>query len=394
MSDPEASKPYSSTPAVRSAGEPYRGIGRPLAQPIYQTTVYAFDSLEAAKTADSEGDWFYYRVKGINQTSFEKGIAELEAAEAACACGSGMAAIFNALTVVLSSGDHVLVDGQVYGGTYALLVDQLPKFGISHTFVDMTDYAAVKAAIQPNTKALYFETVTNPLIRVTDLNYMAQLAKEFGLVSMVDATFTTPCVVRPIEYGIDVVLHATTKYIGGHSDALGGLIVGNNDFITQARTQAKLMGLTQSPFDAWLNVRSLKTLPLRMEAHSRNALVVAQWLEKHPKISKVNYPGLESHPQHKLALRQMPNGCGGMLSFDLDGGEAAVSQFIAKLKDIPFAPSLADVITTVSHPANTSHKMLPREDRLALGIGDGLVRLSVGIEDVADIINDLKTALD
>jgi cystathionine gamma-synthase len=393
MNENEGAKQQTATAAVRSAAEPYRGIGRPLAQPIYQTTVYAFDSLEAAKTADSEGDWFYYRNKSLNQTSFEKAIAELENAEAACVCGSGMAAIFNALSVVLQSGDHVLVDGQVYGGTYALLVNQLSRFGISHTFLDLNDYAAVKAAVQPNSKAIFFETVTNPLIRVADLNYMAEVAREFGLVSMVDATFSTPCIVRPLEYGLDVVLHATTKYIGGHSDALGGLVVGRSDFINQAHVQARLMGLSQGSFDAWLNIRSLKTLPLRMEAHSRNALAVARWLEKHPKIAKVHYPGLESHPQHEVAMRQMPNGCGGMLSFDLEGGEPAVSNFIAKSKGIPFVPSLADVITSVSHPMNTSHKMLPRAERLALGIGDGLVRLSVGIEDVQDIIQDLEVAL-
>lgn len=393
MSDELKPDNSSSSPAVRSGSEPYRGIGRPLAQPIYQTTVYAFDSLEAAKTAQSEGDWFYYRYKGPNQDAFETGIAELEGADAACASGSGMAAIFNALTVVLRAGDHAVVDSQVYGGTYGLLTEILPKFGISHTFVDTADYEAVKAAIKPTSKVLYFETVTNPLISVTDLTYMAKLAKEFGLVSMVDSTFTTPWLMRPLDYGIDVVLHATTKYIGGHSDALGGLLVGKRDFVDAARNNGKMMGLTQSPFDAWLNTRSLKTLPLRMEAHSRNALVVAQWLAEHPKVQKVNYPGLATHPQHDIAVRQMPHGFGGMLSFDLEGGEAAASSFIAKLRNIPFAPSLADVVTTVTHPANTSHKMLPREERLAIGIGDGLVRLSIGIEDVNDIIADIDVAL-
>jgi cystathionine beta-lyase/cystathionine gamma-synthase len=368
---------------------------RPVSQPIYQTTVFGFNSLETVDEViggNAEG-YVYYRMKTPNQNALEQAIARLEGGEAAYAASSGMGAIFAALCAVLKNGDHLIADGRIYGSTYSLLTNQFPNFGIETTFVNTANEEEVRAAVRPNTKALYFETIGNPLLQVADLGKLAKLGQELGLLTFVDSTFTSPAIIRPIEWGIDVVLHATTKYIGGHSDALGGVAVGTNDFITTARGVGALVGIAQGPFDSWLNVRSLKTLPLRMAAHSKNALEVARWLEGLGKLKRVIYPGLPSHPQHELAMRQMPDGCGGMLSFEVEGGLPAVSRLMKNLKFIPFAPSLADVTTTISHPGTTSHRPFPPEEREKLGITDGLVRLSVGIEDVADILEDLDRAL-
>ncbi len=384
------------TEAVHAGEIADRSGSRPVSQPLYQTTAHAFDSIEAQEFVVDHPDdgWMYYRYSSPNGVAFGEAMARLESAEAATTAGSGMGAVFAALSAVLKSGDHIIADEKIYGGSYALFTEQLPRFGIETTLVNTSDPDAVRAAMRPTSRVLYFETLTNPLLQVTDLEAIAKLARELGLYSFVDATFSTPIICRPVEWGVDIVLHATTKYIGGHSDALGGIIAGRRDIVENAHMYGKLMGLTQSPFDAWLNVRSLKTLPLRMTAHSRNAQIVAEWLESQPRITRVNYPGLVSHPQYDLARKLMPEGLyGGMLSFEVSGGEPAARQFVRTLRNIPVVPSLADVTTTISHPATSSHRTLPREQRLAVGIGDGLLRLSVGVEDVADIIEDLEQAL-
>ncbi len=394
---PPQSKPHRQATIAAHAGEiaPRNG-SRPVAQPIYQTTVHAFDTIEELEDVldNPERGWFYYRFDSPNHSAFDSAMAHLEGAEAATTAGSGMGAIFLALSAVLKSGDHILADSKVYGGTYSLLQEQLPRFGITSTFVDLDDEAAVRRAVQPGTKVLYFETITNPLLQVTDLERATKLARDLGLLSFVDATFSTPILCRPVEWGVDVVLHATTKYIGGHSDALGGIVAGRKDIVEAAHVAGKIMGVTQSPFDAWLNVRSLKTLPVRMAAHSRTALAVAEWLESQPTVRRVVYPGLASHPQHALARHLMPHGMfGGMLSFELDGGRPTISRFIKALRDIPLVPSLADVTTTISHPASTSHRMLTPQQRADIGVGESLLRLSVGIEDPADVIADMEQAL-
>ncbi|HEX2912653.1 MAG TPA: aminotransferase class I/II-fold pyridoxal phosphate-dependent enzyme [Chloroflexia bacterium] len=384
------------TTAAHAGEIPERTGSRPVAQPIFQTTVHSFKSIEEMEQVVENPDqgWFYYRYDSPNHSAFADAMAKLENAEAAATAGSGMGAIFAALSAVLKSGDHIVADTKIYGGTYSLLNDQLPRFGIETTYVNIDDESAVRAALRPTTRVLYTETLTNPLLQVTDLEAAAKLAHSLGLLLFVDSTFSTPIVCRPVEWGADVVLHATTKYIGGHSDALGGIMAGRKDIIEAAHLAGKLMGLTQGPFDAWLNVRSLKTLPLRMTAHSRNAQGVAEWLSRQPGIVKVNYPGLESHPQHALARRLMPEGLfGGMLSFELESGEAGARRFVRALREIPLVPSLADVTTTISHPASSSHRMLTPEQRAEVGIGEGLLRLSVGIEDLQDIIQDLEQAL-
>jgi cystathionine beta-lyase/cystathionine gamma-synthase len=369
--------------------------GQPMAMPLYQTTVFGFDSIEEASEVFSgtgQG-WVYYRDAGPNQSAFEQAMAALEGAEAARATGSGMAAIFTAVTTAAQVGDHILADKVIYGVSVSLFTKQLPRFGIEVSFVDFNDEEALRAAIRPNTKALYFETLSNPLLGVANLAGVAKIAREYGLVSIIDSTFATPYLARPLEFGIDVVVHATTKYIGGHSDATGGMLLGSAAFIKEASASAKLLGFTLSPFDAWLNVRSLKTLPLRMQAHSRSALQVAEWLEKHPMVEKVNYPGLKSFFGHELAVRQMPRGFGGMLSFELKGGDyEMVSKFVKALQHIPYVPSLADVITTITYPTGTSHRLMSPEERLAMGVRDNLLRISVGIEDAQDIIADLEQA--
>ncbi len=389
-------KRHPATEATHAGEIAERRGSYPVAQPIYQTTVYGFKSLEdLEKVNEHPADgWFYYRYESPNSAAFDHAMAALEGAEAATTAGSGMGAIFAALSGALKAGDHIIADEKIYGGTFSLLVDQLPKFGIETTFVDVTDELAVRAARRPTSRILYFETITNPLLHVTDLEGLARLARDLELLSFVDATFSTPVICRPVEWGIDIVMHATTKYIGGHSDALGGIVAGRQELVAAAKLAGKLMGLTQSPFDAWLNVRSLKTLPVRMAAHSKNAQILAEWLEKQPAVRRVLYPGLASHPQHALARKYMPDGqFGGMLSFELDGGRPAVSKFIRSLHDIPLVPSLADVTTTISYPTSTSHRMLSPSQRLAVGVTDDLLRLSVGIEQVEDLIEDIEQAL-
>jgi cystathionine gamma-synthase len=372
-----------------------RDLGTSVAQPIYQTTVHAFKSLQEldrVQTNPEEG-WFYYRNASPNRTAFETTLARLEGAEAAVAAGSGMGAIFIALSAVLKSGDHVIADEKIYGGTFALLTQQLPKFGIETTFVNTADELAVRAAVRPTTRVLYFETLTNPTLQVSDLPALADLARELNLYSFVDATFSTPVVCRPLLWGVDLVMHASTKYIGGHSDAFGGIVAGRADLVKAADLAGRFMGVTQGAFDAWLNVRSLKTLPLRMTAHSQNAQKVAEWLEKQPGVQNVLYPGLPSHPQHELAKKLMPDGLyGGMLAFELGAGPKALDTFIGALKVVQLVPSLADVTTTLSHPALTSHRAMSPAQRANIGARDELLRLSVGIEDIADILDDFEQA--
>lgn len=394
--DPASLETHRLATEAAHAGEiAERDLSRSVAQPIYQTTVHAFKSLDDLELVQTDPDsgWFYYRNASPNRTAFETAMARLEGAEAASAAGSGMGAIFTALMAVLKQGDHIIADEKIYGGTFALLTQQLPKFGIETTLVNTADELAVRAAVRPTTRVLYFETLTNPTLQVSDIPALADLARSLNLYSYVDATFSTPVICRPLQWGADVVMHASTKYIGGHSDALGGILAGRADIVQAANLAGRVMGVTQGPFDAWLNVRSLKTLPLRMQAHSRNAQLVAEWLEKQPGVGKVMYPGLPSHPQHELAKKLMPDGMfGGMLGFEVAAGPQALNPFIKALKVIQLVPSLADVTTTLSHPAITSHRAFSAAQRASTGVKDELLRLSVGIEDPADILEDLEQA--
>lgn len=387
--------------ATRAArvGEPAARVGRsrPLADPLYQTTVWAFDDLASVDDwyeGRSTDTFLYYRNGSPNTVALEQAVADLEGAEAGAAAASGMAAIAAALLAVLRAGDHVVADRNVYGGTVVLLRQDLARLGIETTFVESTDPAAVEAAIRPNTKVVHVESLSNPLLRCPDLAALAALAHRHGAVFSVDNTFASPALLRPIEHGADLVSHSLAKYLGGHSLAVGGVLVGRAELVAKAREGLVHWGGTIGAMDAWLAVHGIKTLGLRMRAHAANGLAVAQALEARADVARVYYPGLTSHPDHATAARYFADGFGGMLAFDL-GSAAAARAFLGAVgkAGIPFSPSLADVRTTVSYPAGTSHRALPPEERRAIGVTEGLIRLSVGIEDAADVVADLERAL-
>jgi cystathionine gamma-synthase len=383
------------TLAARAGLEVNLGLGRPVNPAIHQATVYAFDSLEELERVyDGEPGHIYYRNGHVNSGVLEETLAALEAGEACAVAASGMAAISSAFLALLRAGDHIVADRNVYGGTYALFTNDLPRLGITATLVDAQDPAALEAAIQPNTSLLHLESLSNPTLRVADLPALVAIGKRHGLTVSVDNTFASPALLRPLEHGADLVFHSLAKYIGGHGAVMGGAVVGDRDLVDAARGKLVHLGGTMSAFDAWLGLMGVKTLGLRMRAHSDNALEVARFLEGHKQVSTVHHPGLESHAQFDLAQPLFPRGTGGMLSFELRGGLEAARAFIRRVAArIPLAPSLADVSSTLSYPAGTSHRALTPEARAAIGVTDGLLRLSVGIEDVQDIIADLEHGL-
>ncbi len=321
-------------------------------------------------------------------------LANLEGGEAALCMGSGMGAITTTIMSHLKSGDHVVAGRSLYAATTELLAEILPRFGIETTFVDQTHLAAVRAAIRPGrTRLLYVETLTNPTLAVADLDGLATIAREAGVTSVVDNTFATPVNVQPITHGFDVVLHSLTKYLNGHADIIGGAVIASRTLIDRIWYHMKVFGPSLSPFEAWLLLRGLRTLALRMERHNRNGLTIARYLAGHPKVERVHYPGLEDHPQHALARRLLA-GFGGMVSFELRGGVEAGRRFVEAVDVVKLAVSLGGVESLVNHAASTTHTMIPRDVRLAAGISDGLIRLSVGIESAEDLIADLEQALD
>lgn len=385
--------PYDLTTRAARAGEEARPAGStPLVEPIYQSTVYAFPDLEALDRAMSgeEPASFYYRNGTPNAATLERALAGLEGTEAALVAASGMAAISAALLGVLKTGDHVVADARVYGVTYALLAEELPRLGIGVTFVDACDPAEVEAAFRDTTRVLHVESLTNPLLTVPDVPALAELAHARGALLSVDNTFASPAVFRPAEHGADLVTHSVSKYLGGHSAALGGVVCGRADLIARARTRLLRLGGTMSAFDAWMTLQGLKTLGLRMRAHSGNAQAVADVLVNHPRVRAVYHPGLSDHPQFHRAMELFPDGFGGMLAAEIEDAPAFVRALAGR---IPLAPSLADVTTTLSWPWGTSHRPLPEGERRRLGITPELLRLSVGIEDIGDLLGDLEAAL-
>jgi cystathionine gamma-synthase len=371
--------------------------GQPLVPAIAQTTVYTYPSLEALEAVygGEEPGHIYYRQGHANGEALEEAVAALEGAEATVTAASGMAAISAGMLATLTAGDHMLADRNVYGGTHALLTEELARLGIAATLVDAANEGALEAALRPETKLLHLEALSNPMLRVCDLPRVIGWAKARGLVVTVDNTFATPALMRPIEYGADLVFHSLPKYLGGHSAAMGGVAAGRRELVEEARARLMHLGGTLGPFDAWMALGGLKTLGLRMRAHSENALAVARFLARHPAVTRVEHPGLPTHPQHALAQTLYPHGTGGMLAFEVAGGHGGATRLVRALAGhIPLAPSLADVATTVSYPAGTSHRSLSAEARAALGISDGLLRLSVGIEDADDILTDLEKGLE
>lgn len=383
-----------STKAIHYGFSPKDNFGS-ITPPIYQTSTFVFNSAEEgrARFAGEQEGYIYSRLGSPTVTILEERIAALEGAEAGIAFGSGMGAVSGVILSMLKSGDHIVATDSLYGGTYAFFQLIKEKFNIDYTLVEMTDPEVIKDYIKPNTKMLYLETPVNPTLKLVDLERAANIAKERGLISVVDNTFMSPYLQRPIEYGIDIVLHSATKFIGGHGDVIAGLVVGSKEHIYNIRMSSlKSVGSVMAPFDAWLLLRGLKTLTVRMDRNTENAMKVAEYLENHPKIDYVYYPGLKSFPQYELAKKQM-KAPGGLLSFEIKGGLEAGIILMDNLKICRLAVSLGDVDTLIQHPASMTHSPIPREERIMMGITDGLVRLSVGLEDVNDIIDDLEQAL-
>jgi cystathionine beta-lyase/cystathionine gamma-synthase len=373
-----------STKAVHAGQEPDPSTGAVMT-PVFLTSTYVQEELGKNKGYE------YSRVSNPTRTALEKNIAALENATEGMAFASGMAAI-DAIFRLLSPGDHVIATNNVYGGTYRLAKMVLEQFGLQFDFVDTTNMNTIVMARKPNTKMIFIETPTNPTMEIADLAAVARFARSHHLISVVDNTFATPYLQRPIEFDIDLVVHSVTKYLNGHSDMIGGIVVTRHTEIAdKLRFCQKAVGGIMSPFDAWLCLRGTKTLAVRMRQHCESAGIVAEWLSKQKKIVKVHYPGLKNHPQHALAKKQM-SGFGGMISFDV-GSLSNAKSLLKRVKLCSLAESLGGVETLISHPATMTHASVPKATRIKNGVTDGLVRISVGIEDVNDLIADLQQAL-
>lgn len=368
-----------------------------LTPPLHLTSTFAFDSVEAgaARFAGEAPGHIYSRISNPTLDLLERRVADLEGAEAGLALASGMGAITSVLWTFLSPGDEIVTDTTLYGCTFAFLRHGLAKWGVTITHADLTDPEAVRAAIGPRTRIVYFETPANPNMRLVDIAAVSALAHQAGALVVVDNTYATPVLTRPIELGADIVVHSATKYMGGHGDLVGGIAVGRSSDIAQVRMvgMKDMTGAVMAPFNAMLVLRGLKTLKLRMERHCASALSVARALEAHPAVARVYYPGLDSFPQHALAQRQMP-GFGGMIAFEMRGGYAAGVAMMNRLDLIRRAVSLGDAESLIQHPASMTHSTYTPEERTAHGISEGLIRLSVGLEEVEDLLADLTQALD
>ncbi|MEZ5426160.1 MAG: cystathionine gamma-synthase [Pyrinomonadaceae bacterium] len=373
-----------STIAIHAGNEPDSATGA-VSVPIYQTSTYAQEGLGKHKGFE------YARTQNPTRSALEKNIAALEGARFGFAFASGMSAIDACLKLV-RSGDHVLLGDNTYGGTFRLFDKVLSNYGIEFDLVDTTDLVSVEQAFKPNTKMVFVETPTNPVMSVTDLQGVSELAHGYGAKVVCDNTFMSPYLQRPMEFGVDIVVHSTTKYLNGHSDSIGGFVaLGDEADAERIGFVQNSIGAILSPFDSFLVLRGTKTLAVRMEAHDKNGRAVANFLAEHPKVQKVYYPGLTSHPQHELAKRQQ-DGFGGMVSFET-GSLANAKKVLETVKLCTLAESLGGVESLISHPASMTHASVPAEKRDKLGITDGLVRISVGIENVEDIILDLDQAL-
>ena len=369
-----------------------------LAMPIYQTSTFIFDSAEQGgrRFALEEAGYIYTRLGNPTTTVLENKIAALEEGEAAVATSSGMGAISSTLWTVLKAGDHVVTDKTLYGCTFALMCHGLTRFGIDVTFVDTSNLDEVKNAMKENTRVVYLETPANPNLKIVDLEALSKLAHTNpNTLVIVDNTFATPYMQKPLKLGADIVVHSVTKYINGHGDVIAGLVITNKELADQIRFVGlkDMTGAVLGPQDAYYIIRGMKTFEIRMERHCKNAKKVIEFLNKHPKIERVYYPGLETHPGHEIAKKQMKD-FGAMISFELKGGFEAGKTLLNNLKLCSLAVSLGDTETLIQHPASMTHSPYTKEEREAAGITDGLVRLSVGLENVEDIIADLEQGLE
>ena len=369
-----------------------------LAMPIYQTSTFIFDSAEQGgrRFALEEAGYIYTRLGNPTTTTLENKIAALEEGEAAVATSSGMGAISSTLWTVLKAGDHVVTDKTLYGCTFALMCHGLTRFGIEVTFVDTSNLDEVKNAMKENTRVVYLETPANPNLKIVDLEGVCKVAHTNpNTLVIVDNTFATPYMQKPLKLGVDVVVHSATKYLNGHGDVIAGLVVTKQELADQIRFVGlkDMTGAVLGPQEAYYIIRGLKTFEIRMERHCKNARTIADFLNKHPKVEKVYYPGLESHPGYEIAKKQMKD-FGAMISFELKGGFEAGKTLLNNLKLCSLAVSLGDTETLIQHPASMTHSPYTKEEREAAGITDGLVRLSVGLENVEDIIADLEYGLE
>ncbi|PIW40732.1 MAG: cystathionine gamma-synthase [Chloroflexi bacterium CG15_BIG_FIL_POST_REV_8_21_14_020_46_15] len=374
------------TIAIHAGDRPDAAFGA-ISVPIYQTSTFVFEDVGKTKGYD------YSRTANPTRKVLEDTIAQLEGGKAGFAFATGMAAETTVMHL-LKTGDHVISGDDVYGGTYRLFQDVMRAFGLEFTFLRLNDRERIEEAIKPNTRMLWLETPSNPLLNIVDIPMVVDIARRHKLLTVIDNTFATPYFLRPIKYGVDLVVHSTTKYLNGHCDVVGGAVVTTTDELTQ-RVQFLLnaMGTCASPFDCWLVLRGIETLPVRMKKHEENAIAVANFFKGHPAVKRVFYPGLDSHPGHEIAKRQM-KGFGGVVSFEIKGGIEIVNTFLKRIKVFSLAESLGGVASLAEHPATMSHASMPEDYRGKVGITDELIRLSVGLENVDDLTEDLEQALE
>jgi O-succinylhomoserine sulfhydrylase len=362
--------------------------------PLYLTSSFVFEDAEdmRASFADEKERNIYSRYSNPNTIEFINKVCQMEGAETGFAFASGMAAVYSTFAALLKSGDHIVSASSVFGATHSLFVNYFPKWNIETTYFDINAPETIESCIQPNTKILFAESPTNPAVDIIDLELLGKIAKKHNLILIIDNCFATPYLQQPIKWGADLVIHSATKLMDGQGRVLGGITVGRADLIKDIYLFSRLTGPTLSPFNAWVLSKSLETLAVRLEKHCENALKVAEFLENHPQVNKVKYPFLKSHPQYAIAQKQMKLG-GNIVAFEIKGGIEAGRAFLDKIKLCSLSPNLGDTRTIVTHPASTTHSKLSVEERLAVSITDGLVRVSVGLETVTDVIADLEQAL-
>ena len=362
--------------------------------PLYLTSSFVFEDAEdmRASFAEEKDRNIYSRYSNPNTNEFIDKVCQMEGAESGFAFASGMAAVYSTLAALLNSGDHIVSAGSVFGATHSLFVNYFPKWGIETTYFDINKPETIESCIKPNTKILFAESPTNPAIDIIDLELLGAIAKKHNLVLIIDNCFATPYLQQPIKWGAHLVVHSATKLMDGQGRVLGGITVGDAELIQKIYLFSRLTGPSLSPFNAWVLSKSLETLAIRLDRHCENAMKVAEFLEQHPNVNKVKYPFLKSHPQYTIAQKQMKLG-GNIVAFEIKGGLEAGRAFLDKIKLCSLSPNLGDSRTIVTHPASTTHSKLSVDERLAVSITDGLVRVSVGLETVKDVIADLKQAL-
>jgi len=388
-----SSKKHFETNAIRTQAE--RSSQREHSVPIYATSSFVFDDAEQARALfanELEGN-IYTRFSNPNNDEFIQKLCLLEGTEDGMAMASGMAAMFTSMAAFLSSGDHIIASRSVFGSTHQILTQLFPRWGISHTYVDLGDSPEVwEKAVLPNTKMVFAETPSNPALDLVDLEWLGAFGKKHNLIVNIDNCFATPYLQNPAKYGIQIITHSATKFIDGQGRAIGGAVLGTKELIEKVRFFARHTGPSMSPFNGWILSKSLETLAVRMEKHCDNALKLANFLEKHSEVEWVKYPFLSSHPQHALAKKQMKLG-GGLVTFELGGGVERGKRFLNALQMISFSANLGDTRTIATHPASTTHSKLSTAERIAVGITDGLIRVSVGLEHLDDVIADLEQAI-